>query len=95
MLVVVILNHARSSPNKSTLPLLTLAEGFGTLSWGHLMMLNCISIHLFSSEISFAPLKVDLRLKGVRRRSGGMSEVVVFKHIEIRASAFLLLDCAV
>lgn len=35
------------------------------------MVLNCIPIRLFSPEISFAPLKRDLRMKG-----GGEGEAV-------------------
>lgn len=57
------------------------------MSWDDFMMLNCIPSRLFSPEISFAPLKLDLKVKGGRRRSGGMSEVAVFKNTEIRASA--------
>lgn len=65
------------------------------MSWGNFMMLNCIPICLFSVEISFAPLKLDLKVKRRGRRSGGMCEVAVFKNIKIRVSAFSLKDCAV
>lgn len=45
---------------------------------------NCILICFFSPEISFASLKLDLRVKCGRRRSGGMSKVVVLENMEIR-----------
>lgn len=57
------------------------------------MMLNCVPIHLFNPETSFAPLKLVLRVKGGRRRSTGMSEAAVFRIIVIGALAFLLRLC--
>lgn len=49
------------------------------LSSSDFMRLNCIPIYLSSPEISFAPLKLNLRVKWGRRRSGGMSQAIVFK----------------
>lgn len=50
-------------------------------SWGVYMMLypTCIPICVFSPEISSSPLKLDLRAKQGTGKSGGMSEVAVFK----------------
>lgn len=60
------------------------------------MMLNCVPIHVFSPEVSFVSLKLDLRVKW-ERRSDGMSEAVVFciQNTEIGVLAFLLPDCVV
>lgn len=55
------------------------------MPWGDFMMLNYISIHLFSPEINFVPLKLDPRAKEGRRKSSEFF-VAVFKTKELQLS---------
>lgn len=55
------------------------------------VMLTCIPIHLFSPEVSFVPLRLDLRVK---RGEGEALECLrqLFSNIEIGVSLLRLLD---
>lgn len=58
------------------------------------MMLICIPIHLFSLELSFATLELDLRVKEREKRRSGMSEVDVFKNIRASSLSRCVLSAA-